>query len=135
MIAGFLTELQNIPAPCGNSPQARPSLSLRGKALMAQKLAGQQTPSAQWQERQKQHNPQGLCIEWHSRRAAYSKEGGSVGTGSPPCTSRREVPTREWKAFLKGRLPTRGDPKVMHLTSACGHRKAAHVAPATAALP
>ena len=50
--------------------------------------------------------------------------------GSPPCTRRREVPTRVWKALLKALLPTRGLPKVTHLMSAWGYCRAAHVAPA-----
>ena len=66
---------------------------------------------------------------------AHRKEGGRAGTGSPPCTRRREVPTREWKAFLKGRFPTRGLPNVMHLTSAPVHCSAAQAAPAEVAWP
>ena len=40
------------------------------------------------------------------------------------------MPTREWKARLKGRLPTRGLPKVMQRMSAWLHCSAAHAAPA-----
>lgn len=49
--------------------------------------------------------------------------------GSPPCTRRRLVPTRVWKALLKALLPTLGLPKVMHRMSAIGYCSAAHVAP------
>ena len=56
-------------------------------------------------------------------------EGGRAGTGSLPCTRRYDVPTREWKACLKGQLPTRGLPKVMHRTSAWLHCSAAQAAP------
>jgi hypothetical protein len=54
------------------------------------------------------------------------------GTGSAPYTTRSEQATREWNAERNLWLPTRGDPNVMHLTSAFGYSKAAHVAPAGA---
>lgn len=60
---------------------------------------------------------------------AYIMEGGRAGTGSKPCTRRREVPTRALKALPKALLATRGLPKDMQRTSASGYSNAAHVAP------
>ena len=74
-------------------------------------------------------NCSSLALLWQ-RGMTYTKAGGRTGTGSPPCTRRREVPTRVWKALLKALLPTRGLPKVMHRMSAWGYCSAAHVAPA-----
>ena len=70
----------------------------------------------------------------HTKRAmrAYTKAGGRTGMGSAPCTRRREVPTRVWKALLKALLPTLGLPKVMHRMSAMGYCRAAQVAPSGA---
>ncbi|KAA6427295.1 MAG: hypothetical protein FRX49_01960 [Trebouxia sp. A1-2] len=42
------------------------------------------------------------------------RDGGREGTGSKPCTSLREVPTRALKALPNTLLATRGDPNVMH---------------------
>ena len=57
------------------------------------------------------------------------RDGGREGTGSKPCTSLREVPTRALKALPNTLLATRGDPKVMHRMSASGYSSAAHAAP------
>ncbi len=56
-------------------------------------------------------------------------DGGREGTGSKPCTSLREVPTRALKALPNTLLATRGDPNVMHRMSASGYSSAAHAAP------
>ena len=60
----------------------------------------------------------------------YIIEGGRAGTGSKPCTKRREVPTSALKALLKTLLATRGEPKEMQRTSASGYSSAAQAAPA-----
>lgn len=73
--------------------------------------------------------------EEHDRGKAYMREGGREGTGSKPCTRRREVPTRALKALPKTLLATLGLPKVMHLMSASGYSSAAHAAPAQMTMP
>ncbi len=62
-------------------------------------------------------------------REAHMRDGGREGTGSKPCTSLREVPTRALKALPNTLLATRGDPNVMHRMSASGYSNAAHAAP------
>ena len=57
------------------------------------------------------------------------REGGREGTGSKPCTTLREVPTRALKALPNTLLATLGDPNVMHRMSASGYSNAAHAAP------
>ncbi|KAA6418481.1 MAG: hypothetical protein FRX49_11537 [Trebouxia sp. A1-2] len=54
-----------------------------------------------------------IYSEARAQTGAYTKAGGRTGTGSPPCTRRRDVPTRVWKALLKALLPTRGLPKAL----------------------
>lgn len=68
---------------------------------------------------------------YERRRAlAHMREGGRAGMGSKPWTTRKEVPTRALNAFPNTLLATRGDPKVMHRTSASGYSSADHAAPA-----
>ena len=62
-------------------------------------------------------------------RLTYMRDGGSAGIGSKPCTTLSEVPTRALKALPKTLLATRGDPNVMHRTSASGYSNADHAAP------